>query len=106
MGVSGMLFVGAQQFLQTLEGPEEKVVRLYGRILDDDRHTDSTLLDMGLIDRPMFSDWRMGYIEGSTAPSDMFSELMELRTPSSRREHTMNLTRRFLARLRASSSDN
>jgi hypothetical protein len=61
LGLTGMLLFKDDQFMQVLEGDDEKVRTLYGVIAADPRHTDvRTLLDAP-ITRRQFSEWSMGY---------------------------------------------
>jgi hypothetical protein len=44
LGITGMLVHGGGMFLQVLEGPDNNVLRIYSKILDDPRHTDSQIV--------------------------------------------------------------
>jgi len=60
--ITGVLCAGSGHFIQVLEGPQDNVLRLYTRILDDGRHYDCVLVGMNPIRSRLFSDWAMGYI--------------------------------------------
>ena len=64
-GITGVLCVcqGGNVFLQALEGGREAVNALYGRIVQDPRHRDVTLLDYAEIDERRFAGWRMGSVD-------------------------------------------
>lgn len=100
LGITGVLCAGRGYFLQTLEGPEDSVIKMYARILNDERHEQVSLLDIGLIDVPMFAQWAMGFIDGETAVPRLYEELVENRKVSERREQTSRLMQTFLERLR------
>jgi hypothetical protein len=60
-GVTGMLLYGNETFLQTLEGEEETVDRLYQKILRDPRHGNVKSLTRKVIETRQYSDWSMGF---------------------------------------------
>jgi hypothetical protein len=41
LGLTGVLIYGFGLFMQVLEGPDNSVLRMYTKILDDKRHGDS-----------------------------------------------------------------
>lgn len=102
LGITGVLCAGRGYFLQTLEGFEDAVIERYARILCDPRHCDASLLDIALIDTPMFSDWKMGFIDGGELPANTFDHMLEMRAISQRRTRAAQLMQDFLERLRAS----
>jgi hypothetical protein len=101
LGITGVLCAGRGHFLQTLEGIEDNVINLYARILRDERHRDCSLLDIGLIDAPMFEEWKMGFVDGDTLDPKLFDGMLDLRTASQRRDRTAMLMQSFLERLRS-----
>jgi hypothetical protein len=60
-GVTGMLLYGNDTFLQTLEGEEETVDRLYEKILQDPLHSHVKSLTRKTIENRQYSDWSMGF---------------------------------------------
>ena len=58
-GITGALIVRHDLYLQWLEGPPEALARLYGRILEDDRHLEVAHLDGGPMTERRFGDWLM-----------------------------------------------
>lgn len=60
-GLSGMLLYRDGDFLQVLEGPEDKVREAYARIARDSRHGGIMLLDESQISERAFTDWSMGF---------------------------------------------
>ena len=66
--VTGLLITVQDYFLQALEGPATAVRTTYGRILDDDRHTNVTIIHAGPAEGRLFADWNM--CARAIAPSD------------------------------------
>ena len=65
VGIGGVLCFGGGTFVQILEGPENAVIRLYAKILDDPRHSDSRLLNVSIVQSRLFKNWSMGFLEES-----------------------------------------
>lgn len=63
VGISGMLCYGNDKFLQILEGERSMVSETYERILNDERHMQSQLIDFREIDRRLFTNWSMKVVE-------------------------------------------
>tara|TARA_R100001591_G_scaffold19739_1_gene27457 strand:+ start:128778 stop:129218 length:441 start_codon:yes stop_codon:yes gene_type:complete len=61
--IHGILCYNHSDFIQVLEGPETAVIKLYQKILDDDRHYDCKLINICLSNKYIFNDWSMGYID-------------------------------------------
>ena len=59
--VTGMLLYGNDAFLQTLEGEEKTVEKLYEKILQDTRHNNMKLLARKPVETRQYSDWNMGF---------------------------------------------
>ncbi len=59
--ISGILVYRDGDFLQVLEGPEDKVRAAFARINRDDRHNRVMVLDESNIDERAFGDWSMGF---------------------------------------------
>jgi hypothetical protein len=59
--ITGVLCYGPGMFLQCLEGPRDAVNGLYGKIVNDSRNTDVTLLQYSEINERTFSKWTMAY---------------------------------------------
>jgi len=60
--ITGMLIHMNGYFLQILEGSRLGVNDTYRRILKDERHSESTLIDYGEIGVRDFENWSMGYV--------------------------------------------
>ena len=57
--ITGALICREDIFLQLLEGPEDKLLLTYDKILNDDRHLDIELLVKELCDDRLFPNWSM-----------------------------------------------
>ena len=60
--IGGVLYYADGHFFQVLEGSQSSVKGLYQKIIQDNRHSDSTILIEGAIDRPQFSNWSMHFV--------------------------------------------
>jgi hypothetical protein len=59
--ITGLLLYKERRFLQILEGPEARVCATYGRISNDTRHHEPTILLEGETKQRDFADWSMGF---------------------------------------------
>lgn len=100
-GISGILCHSFGYFLQVLEGPEVTLLKLYLRIVEDRRNTDSTLLQVVPIVVPMFKDWAMASLGEKDGITINFKDLLRARFNLAGDEATQTLMNRFLARVRA-----
>jgi len=57
--ITGALIARGDLYLQLLEGPQEKVLAAYHRIIDDDRHVEVTPLVQREVEARMFPGWAM-----------------------------------------------
>ena len=62
LGITGALCWANGIFLQQLEGDRTAVNTLYRRIMADDRHRESIILDMAEISHRRFASWSMGLL--------------------------------------------
>lgn len=69
MGVTGALLVRDGRFLQTLEGPKDAVLQIYGAISTDRRHRDLNVLESRAVAARHFADWAM--CAAFAAPDDV-----------------------------------
>ena len=58
-GITGLLVLSGETFLQVLEGESEPVNQLYRNIIQDKRHQDVTLISYESISQRSFEDWGM-----------------------------------------------
>lgn len=59
--LTGLLIVKGRTFLQCLEGEKEKVLKVYNRILEDERHENVIELIEEDTETRLFPTWEMGY---------------------------------------------
>lgn len=60
--IGGVLYYADGYFFQVLEGDKPSVLRLYEKIIQDERHSNSKILIEGEINRPQFSNWSMHFV--------------------------------------------
>ena len=78
--ITGVMCVAQMHFLQILEGPENNLIKLYSKIIDDRRHHDCMLLGIYPIEERTFKDWSMGYIKNPDAKISLDrSEILKYR---------------------------
>lgn len=65
--ITGMLCYGDKRFMQYLEGERTLVNQLYRKILLDERHKEVMILDYADIEKPIYKDWSMGFIDADNA---------------------------------------
>lgn len=83
-GVTGVLIHMGGMFAQILEGPEQAVLRLYVKIMEDRRHNDCRIIHISPTNERMFQKWSMGIIR--SAPLE-FQQIMDLKA---RRQEVLN----------------
>ena len=74
--VTGILFFSGTDFIQVLEGPESVVIKLYATIMNDSRHKNCELLDIGFGQNRFFSEWAMGYVPQVRADLDKLKSML------------------------------
>lgn len=57
--ISGLLVIGADRFLQVLEGPAGEVEQTFARVASDTRHSDMTVIARRAGGTRMFRNWNM-----------------------------------------------
>lgn len=62
-GITGLLLLSGDRFLQVLEGPSDAVNRLFGRIIRDPRHHDIELIAFEQTGATYFDDWGMHLVD-------------------------------------------
>ena len=68
-GIFGMLCFYQQYFLQTIEGPRDKINLLMKRLLEDERHQDMEVIEFTEIEELNWNRWSMD-IASSSDPSE------------------------------------
>ncbi|TDR82810.1 BLUF domain-containing protein [Paludibacterium purpuratum] len=69
-GITGVMVLMGQEFLQVIEGPEEDVDRYYRQVFQDSTRYKLLLLARQEIDAPIFTGWSLGLIRGDETPND------------------------------------
>ena len=62
LGVTGLLCVSDNLFVQVLEGGRDEVCELYNAIVRDDRHQNVRMLSYEEISERQFGNWTMGQV--------------------------------------------
>lgn len=65
-GITGLLVYHRQEFMQLLEGEQQEVLALYGRICHDPRHQQVHTLWEGPLAARAFESWSMGFVAPRT----------------------------------------
>lgn len=99
-GITGVLVHGGGLFMQVLEGPEEKVLRQYVRILDDQRHSDARILHISPANSRIFEKWSMGEINGNPLQFQHIADFRARRLEVVQAETFMETMRVFAQKLR------
>lgn len=82
IGISGMLVHKDGNFMQVIEGPEDKVRHLLEKIMLDPRHRGIMTLIEGYTEARQFSNWSMGFYELNSAEAKLVPGYNEfLNTP-------------------------
>jgi hypothetical protein len=95
-GITGVLSFGNGFFLQVLEGPEDRLITLYAKILADTRHRDCAILDVHLAEQRLFANWSMGYVSDFRKIGGHYNEMLDYRTVREDRDGTLNLLEALL----------
>lgn len=75
-GITGLLAYKDGNFMQSFEGPEQKITELMLKISQDTRHFGIIILLKGFGERREFSNWSMAYLNLSGDPSEGFSDFL------------------------------
>jgi hypothetical protein len=70
LGITGLLLLSGDAFLQVLEGPADAVNRLFGQIMRDDRHREVHLIAFEQIGPFYFDDWNMHLVDLFDLPAE------------------------------------
>ena len=99
LNITGVLLHGGGMFLQVLEGPEQAVLKLYVKILDDSRHRDSRIVYITPTQDRMFANWSMGFLSDNPLDLVTMAQLRGERVESVQAEQFSDLIRKFGAKL-------
>ncbi|PWE16854.1 hypothetical protein DDZ18_11735 [Marinicauda salina] len=67
-GISGVLAVDGQRFIQVMEGPRDRLSETFARIGSDTRHRDLVIAFFGEVDSRVFPDWSVAMMNPITLP--------------------------------------
>ena len=74
--ITGLLIYKNKQFAQVIEGDEDSIESIWGKIQRDTRHKDIQLLSIEPIDNRSFTKWSMLFPESEKAV-EYFPEMVE-----------------------------
>lgn len=100
--ITGVLCSSQSHFLQVLEGPDQEVLALYGRVAKDPRHHDPVLLSIELAAERIFEGWSMAHIQGYRQADDLYRTLLPRRHVDQSKQDVAALMRAFISELNAS----
>jgi hypothetical protein len=75
-GITGLLVLSGNRFLQVLEGPYHAVNALFSKIMRDARHDEIELITFEALETHYFDDWHMRLVDLYDLPSgprDLFA---------------------------------
>jgi hypothetical protein len=98
-GITGVLVYGGGLFMQVLEGPEQPVLRLYVKILDDRRHTDCRLIHISPAEEQVFQKWSMAVLDSSPLDFQRIGQLRSQRLETVQSQTFTSLMRDFVRQL-------
>ena len=75
-GVTGLLLVGRNRFLQALEGPSASVLSTFDRIQRDERHFACVLISSRTVSERAFGDWSMASRSSTLGHDGSIEELV------------------------------
>ena len=76
IGITGLLAYKDGNFMQTIEGQEQKIMELMLKISRNTRHYGIIPMFKGFIERREFSNWSMAYLNLSGDSSEGFSDFL------------------------------
>lgn len=69
-GITGLLVLSGNVFVQVLEGPADDLTALFGRIMQDKRHRQVTLISFQPVVERCFEDWTMRLVDLYDLPGE------------------------------------
>ena len=97
VGITGVLVHGGSMFAQILEGPEQAVLRMYVKVMDDRRHGDVHIVHISPANEPMFKDWSMAVIKSNPMEFQYIAQLRTHRMEAVNAKAFGDLMREFVA---------
>ncbi len=74
-GATGLLLYSDTKFIQYVEGERVKILALYDKIKQDERHHDIILMSLSLIKDRVFPNWHMGGKPTSETEIDYITDI-------------------------------
>lgn len=68
--ITGMLLFHEGSFIQALEGKKERVEKLYEKIGQDQRHSETRVIFRGAVEERDFDSWSMGFYRSNQSSSE------------------------------------
>lgn len=81
LGVTGVLLLASNTYVQVLEGEEAHVKKIFTSISKDSRHHSINKMFEGLMDARAFKDWSMAYRRMNKKELDGFKKRINLDDP-------------------------
>jgi FAD-dependent sensor of blue light len=81
-GVTGMLIFNGSRFLQIIEGAEEAIDNLLGRLRRDGRHSALEVRDERIVAQRSFADWSMELVRVSAAYLEARDQIADALPPT------------------------
>ena len=70
LGITGMLLFHEGSFIQALEGNKKSVEKLYEKIGQDQRHSETRVIFRGELEERDFETWSMGFYRSNQSSSE------------------------------------
>ena len=98
LGVTGLLLHADGSFMQTIEGEDEPLHRLYATIAQDPRHGGAIIMCDDPITRRSFNDWSMAFREITRDEADSIPGFHHLAAAIHNSPHESDIARRIMQR--------
>ena len=72
-GITGALVFDDKWFVQALEGEKRAIWKTFERIAEDDRHSDTLLIEMTDVEERVFGNWWMGLATRTAETASAFA---------------------------------
>lgn len=79
LDVTGMLVYRDEMFIQLIEGPEENIQKLYGKITMDMRHSNLSIIVQQDVEERVFPDWTMGYRDAGKFNINLINDILSIK---------------------------
>jgi hypothetical protein len=93
LGITGLLLHADGSFMQTIEGEDEALHRLYAAIAQDARHSGAIIMSDDPITQRSFNDWSMAFREITPEEADRIPGFRHLTAATHNSTHERDLAR-------------